>query len=100
MVIGGRKYDVQRMNVLSNVSVDKLKRSEQEELMQFKADIYQTYVMIIRNVHNPQACRKMSLAAVKAGLHDEWLQTYCNLSREEAEKVIHFAEMFFKKSIQ
>ncbi|MGU3442368.1 hypothetical protein ACLBXI_20635 [Bacillus cereus] len=40
------------MDVLSNASVNKLKRSEQEDLMQFKADVYQTYV-IIRNVHNP-----------------------------------------------
>ncbi|MEN3132936.1 hypothetical protein [Bacillus albus] len=99
MVIGGREYDVQRMDVLSNASVDKLKRSEQEELMQFKADIYQAYV-VIRNVHNPQACRKMSLAAVKAALHDEWLQTYCKLTREEAEKVISFAEKYFREAIR
>ncbi|PEA86396.1 hypothetical protein [Bacillus thuringiensis] len=99
MVIGGRAYDVQRMERLSSLSIDKRKRSEQEDLMQFKADIYQTYV-IIHNVHNPQACRKMSLAAVKAALHDEWLQTYCNLSRKEAEKVIYFAEKYFREAIR
>ncbi|MGE6550303.1 hypothetical protein ACQKFK_15125 [Bacillus mycoides] len=76
MVICGREYDVQRMDSLSSLSVDKVKYFEQEELMQFKADVYQTYV-IIRNVHNPQACKKMSLHAVKDKLNDEWLQTYC-----------------------
>ncbi|MFV1455173.1 hypothetical protein [Bacillus mycoides] len=99
MVICGREHDVQCMEFLATLLVDKMKHSGQEELMQFKADVYQTYV-IIRNVHNPQACKKMSLQAVKDKLNDEWLQTYCKLSREDAEKVIYFAEMFSEKAIR
>ncbi|QEL82912.1 hypothetical protein DN407_31545 (plasmid) [Bacillus sp. JAS24-2] len=73
-----------------------LHHSEQETLMQFKADVYQTYVMI-HHVHNPQAYRKISLQAVKDTFNAEWLKTYCKLTRKEVEQIIHYAEMFFKK---
>lgn len=94
-----REYDLSIINEWCKAKVFILKNSEQETLMQFKTDVYQTYVMI-RNVHNPSACKKMSLHAVKQSLNDEWLETYCKLTRKEAEQIIHYAEMFYLKAIQ
>ncbi|MCQ6530940.1 hypothetical protein [Bacillus mycoides] len=99
MILCGRQYDVQHMESLSDLSIDKLKLSEQEELMQFKMDVYQTYIDI-RDVHNENKCSPIDMYAVKNELNDKWLQTYCSLTREAAERVIYFVEKYFYEEIK
>ncbi|OQR54752.1 hypothetical protein [Bacillus sp. CDB3] len=98
MILCGRQYDVQHMESLSDRSINKLKSSEQEELMQFKMDVYQTY-MNIQDVHNENKWNPIDMHTVKNELNDKWLHTYCSLTREDAEKVIYFVEKYFYEDV-
>jgi len=66
---------------------------------QFQRDIYTTYKQI-RHICNPRACEKTSLQTVKASLKEHWLEQYLNLTLQEANLIIEYADKFFGLAIK
>lgn len=89
--------DVKRFLAIDDV--DKMNEHDKDILRMFKLDIYKAYVMI-RNVHKPRACEKLSLEKLKSNLRDHWLETYCKMTRQEAEFIIYCAECFYGVAIK
>lgn len=65
----------------------------------FGNDIYTTYKQI-RHICNPRACEKTSLQTVKASLKEHWLEQYLNLTLQEANLIIEYADKFFGLAIK
>ncbi|PFQ42784.1 hypothetical protein COK05_24355 [Bacillus cereus] len=99
LTLQGNTYDLDVIKRL--VVADLLKMTDEEHATyeRFNKDIYKTYVQI-RHIHKPKACEKLSLEKVKANLRDHWLEIYLNLTRQEAETVIEYAELFFGLAIK
>ncbi|WP_242309023.1 hypothetical protein [Bacillus cereus group sp. BfR-BA-01524] len=65
----------------------------------FGNDIYTTYKQI-RHICNPRACEKTSLQTVKNSLREHWLEQYLNLTLQEANLIIEYADKFFGLAIK
>ncbi|MGR5966656.1 hypothetical protein [Bacillus sp. 196mf] len=99
ITIQGNTYDLDDIERICNTNVKGMNALEIMLFEQFTKDIYKTYTQI-RHIHKPKACEKLSLEKVKANLRDHWLEIYLNLTREEAETVIEYAELFFGLAIK
>lgn len=98
LTIQGNTYDLRMIhNLAANEYNGTMK--EMGVFYQFRRDIYKTYTQI-RHIHKPKACEKLSLEKVKANLREHWLEIYLNMTREEAETVIEYAELFFGLAIK
>ncbi len=97
LTIQGNTYDLTDIKLTINHDKNEAIIYNTDTLIQFQRDIYKTYTQI-RHIHKPKACEKLSLEKVKANLRDHWLEIYLNLTRQEAETVIEYAELFFRFS--
>ncbi|BAR81499.1 uncharacterized protein KNN_00624 [Bacillus thuringiensis serovar tolworthi] len=97
LTIQGNIYDLQFIEILMKDGTDDERALD--IFKQFQRDIYTTYKQI-RHIHKPKACEKLSLEKVKANLRDHWLEIYLNMTRQEAETVIEYAEAFFGLAIK
>ncbi|EOO36934.1 hypothetical protein IIU_01537 [Bacillus cereus VD133] len=100
LTIQGNTYDLSFIKRCPFI-VDEIMMNDKdiETYKQFRKDIYETYKQI-RHIHKPKACEKLSLEKVKANLRDHWLEIYLNLTRQEGETVIEYAELFFGLAIK
>ncbi|PGS79303.1 hypothetical protein COC69_12655 [Bacillus cereus] len=98
LTIQGNIYDLRLIdNMIATEEQGTMKELDTYKL--FQRDIYKTYTQI-RHIHKPKACEKLSLEKVKANLRDHWLEIYLNLTIQEAETVIEYAELFFGLAIK
>ncbi|WP_144608545.1 hypothetical protein [Bacillus cereus] len=99
LTIQGNTYDLRLIDDIVNHRINNNYNEETAMYIQFRQDIYTTYKQI-RHICNPRACEKTSLQTVKASLKEHWLEQYLNLSLEEANLVIDYAERFFGLAIK
>lgn len=88
-------YDLDSMDQI----IEGKKEDTHNELGQFKRDIYNSYKQI-RHICNLRACEKTSLQTVKASLKEHWLEQYLNLTLQEANLIIEYADKFFGLAIK
>ncbi|WP_082148051.1 hypothetical protein [Bacillus sp. LK2] len=61
--------------------------------------MYKTYKQI-RHIHKPKACEKTSYEWLSNNLREHWLEQYLNLTLDEAEIVLCYANHFFGMAIK
>lgn len=99
LTIQGNKYELNIIRQIERKKPNDRTIADTSLYKQFKTDIYTTYKQI-RHICNPRACEKTSLQTVKASLKEHWLEQYLNLSLEEANLVIDYADKFFGLAIK
>lgn len=99
LTIQGNTYDLNEIKRIVEHPVDMTIIFDGDMYKRFQKDIYTTYKQI-RHICNPRACEKTSLQTVKASLKEHWLEQYLNLSLEEANLVIDYADKFFGLAIK
>ncbi|HDR6244505.1 TPA: hypothetical protein QCU24_002226 [Bacillus cereus] len=99
LTIQGNTYELEMIDNIIKANDSDYSNLHAAIYKRFQKDIYTTYKQI-RHIHKPKACEKLSLEKVKANLRDHWLEIYLNLTREEAETVIEYAELFFGLAIK
>jgi hypothetical protein len=98
-MVQGNTYDLLLINKMMIVGESEYREKYVEIYKQFQRDIYTTYKQI-RHICNPRACEKTSLQTVKASLKEHWLEQYLNLTLQEANLVIDYADKFFGLAIK
>ncbi|WP_277855863.1 hypothetical protein [Bacillus cereus] len=99
LVIQGNVYVLSFIETISKKESIDLSQREFDIYKQFQKDIYTTYKQI-RHICNPRACEKTSLQTVKASLKEHWLKQYLNLTLQEANLIIEYADKFFGLAIK
>ncbi|EMX0191588.1 TPA: hypothetical protein ROX87_003978 [Bacillus thuringiensis] len=99
LTIQGNTYDLNEIKRIIEHPVDMTIIFDADMYKRFQKDIYTTYKQI-RHICNPRACEKTSLQTVKASLKEHWLEQYLNLSLEEANLIIEYADKFFGLAIK
>ncbi|HFK1527557.1 TPA: hypothetical protein ACGXM6_001235 [Bacillus cereus] len=99
LTIQGNTYDLNEIKRIIEHPVDMTIIFDADMYKRFQKDIYTTYKQI-RHICNPRACEKTSLQTVKASLKEHWLEQFLNLSLEEANLIIEYADKFFGLAIK
>ncbi|MDO8159173.1 hypothetical protein FKQ51_17770 [Bacillus toyonensis] len=100
LVIQGNVYVlsyIERFPIIIDESI--MSDRDIEIYKQFQRDIYKTYKQI-RHICNPRSCEKTSLQTVKNSLREHWLEQYLNLTLQEANLIIEYADKFFGLAIK
>lgn len=98
-MIQGNTYE---LNIISQIERQKPTDrtfADVDLYKRFGNDIYTTYKQI-RHICNPRSCEKTSLQTVKNSLREHWLEQYLNLTLQEANLVIEYADKFFGLAIK
>lgn len=98
--IQGNEYDLQFIESMTEYERE-CTLEEFNDLKQFQKDIYTTYVQI-RTIIKPKSCEKVNLDTVKKSVESKahWLELYLNLTLQEANIVIDYAEKFYGLAIK
>lgn len=99
LIVQGNTYDLLLVNKMMIVGESEYREKYIDMYKQFQRDIYTTYKQI-RHICNPRACEKTSLQTVKASLKEHWLEQYLNLTLQEANLIIEYADKFFGLAIK
>nr|WP_259418312.1 hypothetical protein [Bacillus toyonensis] len=99
LTIQGNTYNLEMMKNLTDADDSDYSNLHAAIYKRFQKDIYTTYKQI-RHICNPRSCEKTSLQTVKNSLREHWLEQYLNLTLQEANLVIEYANKFFGLAIK